>query len=675
MATKNTQKIGWIGMGRMGFPMAERLIKAGHDVTIWNRTRAKAEPLAKIGGKVVDHLYELKDVDVLFSIVATGKDVQDVLYGKNGVCSQGGKMPPIVVDCSTIAVEESAAIRDKLKQLGADFVASPVSGNAKVIKAGKLSAVVSGPEAACKTATPLIEVFAPRGASYVGDGELARVCKIAHNVMLGVVIENLIEITLLTNKMGVPRHAFLAFLNNGVMGSMFTAYKSPALVNLDWTTTFTPELLRKDLDLGLELAREMDVPMPVTAATREVLQGHFGAAMLQKNPKEYLEKDFAALAETMALAAGMKLESENKNVPTGLENSDSRVPLFDIGLHADRYLPLTVALDPDARGLIPRPRIVRQCVGCDHGGAVVVNRQPHGLDLADRHRGVVLLLAIDRSDASSFGDRRAAAAVEHELVGDVLRPFGGIVTDGSLLDRLERIDDVLLGRRAHAVGNRLTGIFAIVRSCSCARVGRRGARRIRRGQHHLLAHQRAPGAFLLRPDVEKEHVAAVGGFAVAGDHGDAAVNFHHRIAWRGGDRGFQIGKEILALANLAVGVDEGELQRKELAGDRFVVGTHGRAERLIGFEHQGVFAWRCLRPQLDENRNQRAGDNYAEPPSLRGATHHPSWKNPAPTPCRSPRTVSGEPCSGRPWHFQATALKARDTRRRAAAQVVPTISA
>ena len=93
--------------------------------------------------------------------------------------------------------------------------------------------------------------------SYVGEGELARVCKIAHNVMLGVVIENLIEITLLANKMGVPRHAFLAFINNSVMGSMFTRYKSPALVNLDWTTTFTPELLRKDLDLGLELGREM----------------------------------------------------------------------------------------------------------------------------------------------------------------------------------------------------------------------------------------------------------------------------------------------------------------------------------------------------------------------------------------------------------------------------------
>ena len=320
MATGNKQTIGWIGMGRMGFPMAERLIKAGHDVSIWNRTRAKAEPLATIGGKIVDRLADLKSVDVLFSIVATGADVQHVLYGKDGVAAGSGRMPPVVVDCSTIAVEELAAIRNKLKELGAEFVASPVSGNAKVIKAGQLSAVVSGAEAACKIAMPLIEVFAPRGVSYVGEGELARVCKIAHNVMLGVVIENLIEITLLTNKMGVPRHAFLAFLNNGVMGSMFTRYKSPALVNLDWTTTFTPELLRKDLDLGLELGREMDVPMPVTAATREVLQSHFGAAMLQKDPQDYLQKDFAALAETMALAAGMKLVSENKNVPTGLES-------------------------------------------------------------------------------------------------------------------------------------------------------------------------------------------------------------------------------------------------------------------------------------------------------------------------------------------------------------------
>jgi 3-hydroxyisobutyrate dehydrogenase len=317
---ENKQKIGWIGVGRMGYPMAERLIKAGYDVAIWNRTRAKAEPLAKSGGKVVANLSDLKNVDVLFSIVSTGKDLEGVYFGSGGVAAGGGKQPKIFVDCSSIAVEESAAIRERLKQLGSDFVAAPVSGNAKVIKAGKLSAVISGSEAACKTVTPMLEAVAPRGVSYVGDGELARICKIAHNVMLGVVIENLIEITLLANKMGVPRHAFLAFMNNGVMGSMFTRYKSPALVNLDWTTTFTPELLRKDLDLGLALGREWDVPMPVTAAAREVLQGHFGAATLQPDPEKYLQEDFAALMETMALASGMKLASENKNVPTGLES-------------------------------------------------------------------------------------------------------------------------------------------------------------------------------------------------------------------------------------------------------------------------------------------------------------------------------------------------------------------
>jgi 3-hydroxyisobutyrate dehydrogenase len=313
-----TQKIGWIGAGRMGFPMVERLLKAGYQVSVWNRTRAKAEPLAGKGGKVVDKLTDLSGCDAIFSIVSTGKDLEEVYFGKDGVMS-GGKVPPVFVDLSTISVEESANVRKRLKERGADYVSSPVSGNAKVIKSGKLSAVVSGAEAASKSVMPVIEAIAPQGVSYVGEGELARVCKIAHNVMLGVVIENLIEITLLTNKMGVPRHAFLAFLNNSVMGSMFTRYKSPALVNLDWTTTFTPELLRKDLDLGLELGREMDVPMPVTAATREVLQGHFGHAMLQKNPEEYIQKDFAALAETMALAAGMKLQPENKNVATGLE--------------------------------------------------------------------------------------------------------------------------------------------------------------------------------------------------------------------------------------------------------------------------------------------------------------------------------------------------------------------
>jgi 3-hydroxyisobutyrate dehydrogenase len=312
--------IGWIGIGRMGYPMAERLLKAGQPVKVWNRTRAKAEPLAKIGATVVDHAHELRGVDVLFTMVSTGKDLRDVCFGTNGVIGDAkSNVPPILVDCSSIGVEESKAIRSDLHERGVVFLAAPVSGNGKCVKVGKLSQVVSGPKPAFETVKPLFDILSPRGVSYVGDGELARICKIAHNVMLGVVIDNLIEITLLAQKAGVPRHAFLDFINNSVMGSIFTRYKSPALVNCDWTTTFTPALLKKDLDLGLEAARKLGVPMPVTAATREVFQSHFGAATLKPDPEAYLAQDFAALMETVALAAGVKLESENVPVASGLE--------------------------------------------------------------------------------------------------------------------------------------------------------------------------------------------------------------------------------------------------------------------------------------------------------------------------------------------------------------------
>ena len=315
-----THSLGWIGMGRMGFPMAERLLKAGHPVSIWNRTRAKAEPLAAKGATIVDRPSDLAGQDIVFSIVSTGKDLEQVYFGSNGLVAGGsGSRPKILVDCSSIGIEQSEAIRARLKQLGCDFISSPVSGNGKTVKVGKLSTVASGPKAAFDEVQPYLADIAASGVSYVGEGELARICKIAHNVFLGVVIQNLAEITILAQKAGVPRHAFLNFMNASVLGSTFTKYKSNALVNLDWTTTFTPALLRKDLDLGLQAARDLGVAMPVTAATREALQGHFGAATLKPDPAAYLEKDFAALLETVALAAGMKLTSENVPMPTGLE--------------------------------------------------------------------------------------------------------------------------------------------------------------------------------------------------------------------------------------------------------------------------------------------------------------------------------------------------------------------
>jgi 3-hydroxyisobutyrate dehydrogenase len=315
--------VGWIGIGRMGYPMAERLLEAGYPLRVWNRTRSKALPLAAQGAIVCETPADLRAVDILFTMVATGADLDQVLFGSGGVAADGkGAVPRIVVDCSSIGVDQGEAIRARLAQAGAAMIAAPVSGNAKCVRAGKLSAVCSGPKAAFAEAEPLIAAFARQGVAYVGEGELARFCKIAHNVLLGVTIQNLAEITILAQKAGVPRHAFLEFINDSVMGSTFSRYKSNALVNLDWTTTFTPELLRKDLDLGLQAARALDVPMPVAAATREALQAHFGAAQQKPDPAAYLRQDFAALLETVALAAGITLRPENVPVLTGLEAAD-----------------------------------------------------------------------------------------------------------------------------------------------------------------------------------------------------------------------------------------------------------------------------------------------------------------------------------------------------------------
>jgi 3-hydroxyisobutyrate dehydrogenase len=306
LPTHTDQKLGWIGTGRMGYAMAERLAKGGCDIAVWNRTKAKADPLSKYGAKVVNQLEELSTRDILFVMVSTYEDVKEVI----GKALAKGK-PKMVVECSSISLEGSAELRKLLEQKQIQYLAAPVSGNAKVIKAGKLTFVVSGPKAGYEKAKPYLDMMGV-GSSYVGEGELARIAKICHNVMLGVVIQNLCEITILAQKAGMPRHAFLDFLNKSVMGSMFTRYKTPALVNLDFHVTFTPKLLRKDLDLGLDAGREFEVPMPLTSLTRDLLQQMIGQGMT--------EQDFSTLILAQAKASGIELEPENKEVGDGLSS-------------------------------------------------------------------------------------------------------------------------------------------------------------------------------------------------------------------------------------------------------------------------------------------------------------------------------------------------------------------
>ena len=301
--------IGWIGTGRMGYAMAKRLVEAGFDVAVYNRTRSKAEPLAELGATIVDKPADLADRDIVFTMVSGPDDLLHVVAGEDGVLSTPNT-PRMLIDCSSVSEEASNEVRSLFSQRDATMLSAPVSGNAKVVTAGRLTLVASGPEAAFEFAREYLETLG-EGVTYVGEGELARMVKICHNVLLGVVTQSLAEILVLAEKGGVSRHALLEFINNSVMGSTFSRYKTPALVNLDWTPTFTPVLLRKDMDLGLSAAERLGVPMQVAQATRERVQKSIDAG--------HTDCDFGILLEEQAKASGLELKPENKNVSDGLK--------------------------------------------------------------------------------------------------------------------------------------------------------------------------------------------------------------------------------------------------------------------------------------------------------------------------------------------------------------------
>jgi 3-hydroxyisobutyrate dehydrogenase len=300
-------RLGWAGLGRMGAALVGRLLDAGLDVAVYNRTRSKAEPFEAQGATIVDSPAELADRDVVFTMVAGPEDFKEVVHA----ILSGESAPRTIVDLTTVSPEASQAVREAAAARGTSLLAAPVSGNPKVVAAGLLTFVVSGPEDAYNDVRPLLERLGA-GVTYVGEGERARLAKICHNLLLGVVAQNLAEILVLAEKGGMSRAAFMEFLNSSVMGSMFTRYKTPAYVNLDFTPTFTPRLLRKDFELGLQAARDLDVPMPVVAAANQAVQALIGSG--------YEEVDFAALIELQASLSALELVSEDAPVSDGLSD-------------------------------------------------------------------------------------------------------------------------------------------------------------------------------------------------------------------------------------------------------------------------------------------------------------------------------------------------------------------
>ena len=301
--------LGWIGTGRMGFELCRRLLSAGCNLTVYNRTLDKATPLADLGASLADTPAKLADRDIVFSIVSDPDALLDVTVGSEGLFSAPGVAPRILVDSSTVSSEVSERVRKEAVKHGTELVAAPVSGNPNVVAAGKLTVVVSGPRGAYEIAKPYLDMFGT-GVAYVGEGDAARLVKICHNLLLGVVTQSLAETLVLAERAGVSRKDFLDFINMSVMGCTFSRYKTPAFVKLDFKPSFTAHLLRKDFELGLEEGRKLGVPLPAAALVHQLIVSLIGQG--------HGDVDFAALLKQAAAGAGLDLEPEPGPVADGL---------------------------------------------------------------------------------------------------------------------------------------------------------------------------------------------------------------------------------------------------------------------------------------------------------------------------------------------------------------------
>jgi 3-hydroxyisobutyrate dehydrogenase-like beta-hydroxyacid dehydrogenase len=295
-------KLGWLGTGRMGAALAGRLIDAGEDVTVWNRTAAKTKPLVARGAHAVGRITDLGACDIVFLTVSGPRDLEEVVYGEHGLLS-GEPKPGMVVDCSTVSATASGRARAAAEAAGVGFLAAPVSGNPHVVAAGGACIVASGPPESFQLAKPYLDAMA-KVAVYAGEDEQSRLVKLCHNLYLGMMVQALVEVTTLAEKGGTDRAAFLEFLGGTVVSSEWVRRRSGDLVARDWTPTFTTELLRKDFDLGLEAARSLEVPMPVAAAVHQLIQSAIGIGLRNE--------DFLSLYDQQARGAGLALDPESE---------------------------------------------------------------------------------------------------------------------------------------------------------------------------------------------------------------------------------------------------------------------------------------------------------------------------------------------------------------------------
>jgi 3-hydroxyisobutyrate dehydrogenase-like beta-hydroxyacid dehydrogenase len=289
-------KLGYIGLGVMGGQMVDRLLDKGHTVTGYNRTKSKAQWLIDKGMQWADTPAAVCAAsDVILSMVTNSGALTEVAEAPNGVLSGIGA-GKIWIDMSTVSPAIARGLAAKVREKGSDMVDAPVSGSVITLQQGKLSVMVGGRAETFERVKALLQDIGPK-VTHVGDNGLALVMKIASNLSLAVQMLAFSEGVLLAEKSGIKREVAVDVLTHSVIGSPMVQYRGPFVLKMPDEAWFNVNMMQKDMLLALELGRQLDVPLPTTAVTNEMLTAARGMGLA--------EKDFAILFEALARMSGV----------------------------------------------------------------------------------------------------------------------------------------------------------------------------------------------------------------------------------------------------------------------------------------------------------------------------------------------------------------------------------
>lgn len=291
------QKIGWVGLGKMGIPMSKNLIKKGYSVMVYNRTREKTKELASEGAKVAESLKVLAaDSDVIISMISDDPVLEEVSMGKNGVF-EGAKAGAIYIDMSTVSPVASGRVAEAAAKKGIKYLRAPVSGSTALATAGTLTIFASGPKDAYDKCA---EIFGSMGQKvfHVGEGDEARYLKLLLNMMVGITSAMAAEALTFGKRGGMDWTQMVDIISNSVVASPLISYKAQMLKSRNFTAMFTADQIAKDFDIALDTGRSINVPMPITAMVRQYYE-----TMRAKGNGEF---DFFGLVTLMEDLAGIK---------------------------------------------------------------------------------------------------------------------------------------------------------------------------------------------------------------------------------------------------------------------------------------------------------------------------------------------------------------------------------